>query len=68
MEKDGSIGTVTVFRGVPNCPECDQEAVRVVKLMPKWIPGKHEGKPVRSYYNLPVTFKLTQPETREKKD
>lgn len=65
VEKNGSIGAVTVARGVPNCPECDAEAVRVVKSMPDWTPGKVEGKPVRSYYNLPVSYKLTNPEEKE---
>lgn len=56
--KDGSISNVTVTKGVPNCPECDREAVRVVKSMPKWKPGKNGGKPVTSYFSMPVTFKL----------
>lgn len=56
--KDGSIENVTVAKGVPGCPECDREAVRVVKSMPKWKPAKNDGKVVKSYFNLPVTFKL----------
>lgn len=56
--KDGSIENVTVARGVPGCPECDKEAIRVVKSMPKWKPAKNDGKVVKSYFNLPVTFKL----------
>lgn len=55
---DGSLSDIQVVRGVPDCPECDAEAIRVVKGMPKWIPGKIGGKPVKSYYNLPITFKL----------
>lgn len=58
VEKDGSIGQVTVQKGVPNCPECDKEAIRVIKSMPKWKPGKNGGKAVRSYFSMPVTFKL----------
>lgn len=58
VEKDGDIGAVTVQKGVPNCPECDKEAVRVIKSMPKWKPGKIGGKSVRSYYSMPVSFKL----------
>jgi protein TonB len=38
---------------------CGEEAVRVVKMMPKWIPGKQKGKPVRTQFNLPVKFKLS---------
>lgn len=55
---DGNIENVRVLRGVPDCPECDREAVRVVKGMPKWRPGKNGGKSVKSYFNLPVNFKL----------
>lgn len=55
---DGSITDVKVVKGVPNCPQCDAEAIRVVKAMPKWIPGKNKGVAVRSYFNLPITFKL----------
>ena len=39
-------------------PECDAEAIRVVKKMPKWKPGKQMGKPVRCYFNLPIRFTL----------
>lgn len=56
--KDGKIENVTVAKGVPGCPECDQEAVRVVRGMPKWNPAQNKGKVVKSYFNLPVTFKL----------
>lgn len=56
--KDGSIENVTLTKGVPGCPECDREAIRVVKSMPKWKPAKNDGKVVKSYFNLPVTFKL----------
>ena len=56
VEKDGSIDQVTIVRGVDK--DLDREAVRVVKKMPKWQPGKNNGVAVRSYFNLPVTFKL----------
>lgn len=56
--KDGSIENVSVVKGVPGCPECDKEAIRVVRSMPKWKPAKNDGKVVKSYFNLPVTFKL----------
>jgi len=58
VERDGSISNVVIQRGVPGCPECDREAVRVIKSMPKWKPGKNGGKAVRSYFSMPVTFKL----------
>ncbi|MBD5370098.1 MAG: energy transducer TonB [Bacteroides sp.] len=56
VEKDGSIGNPTIVKGVDR--DLDQEALRVVKRMPKWQPGKNNGQPVRSYFNLPVTFRL----------
>jgi periplasmic protein TonB len=58
VSASGNISNVTVQRGVPDCPECDKEAVRVVKSMPKWRPGKNGGKEVHSTFNLPVVFKL----------
>ena len=56
IEKDGSISDVKPVRSVH--PLLDKEAVRMVKSMPKWSPGKNNGKPVRVRYNLPVMFKL----------
>ena len=58
IERDGSISEVTVVRGVHE--ELDREAVRVVKSMPKWQPGKNNGQAVRCYFNLPVIFKIQQ--------
>jgi TonB family protein len=57
VEKDGSISNVSVMRGV--CEELDNEAVRVVKTLPKFTPGMNNGKPVRVQYTLPIVFKLT---------
>ncbi len=56
VETDGSITDVTVARGVD--PYLDKEAVRVVKTMPKWIPGRQNGKPVRVKFTVPVLFRL----------
>jgi protein TonB len=53
---DGSVGNVEVLKSLD--PSCDKEAVRVVKSMPKWIPGRQNGNAVHVYYTLPVTFKL----------
>ncbi|MDE7160660.1 MAG: energy transducer TonB [Muribaculaceae bacterium] len=58
VEKDGSIGHAEIVKGVDK--DLDREALRVVKKMPKWQPGKNNGVAVRSYFNLPVTFKLQQ--------
>ena len=56
VEKDGSISDVKPILSVH--PLLNKEAVRVVESMPKWTPGKHNGKPVRVRFNLPVMFKL----------
>ena len=56
--KTGEVTDVTVMRSLD--PSCDKEAIRVVKSMPKWIPGKQNGNPVLVYYTLPVRFRLQQ--------
>ena len=56
VSKTGSISNVNVVRGVD--PSLDKEAVRVVKAMPNWTPGKQNGTTVNVRYTLPVTFKL----------
>jgi len=56
VEKDGHVTDVRVLRGIGG--GCDEEAIRVVKSMPKWTPGKQRGKSVRVQYNLPVKFTL----------
>ncbi len=58
VEEDGRPTQVMVMRGITDCPECDVEAVRLIKQMPKWEPGKINGKAVKCYYTIPVTFKL----------
>ena len=55
--KDGSISNVHVVKSVD--PSLDKEAVRVVKNMPRWIPGKQNGQSVTVRYTLPVTFRLS---------
>ena len=56
VEKDGSVSNARVLRGIGG--GCDEEALRVVKSMPKWTPGKQRGIPVRVSYNLPIKFTL----------
>lgn len=56
VERDGSITDVQVVRSVD--PSLDREAQRVVRSMPKWIPGKQNGQAVRVKYNVPVSFRL----------
>ena len=55
VEKDGRVSNANVK--VPLFPECDKEAVRGVMAMPKWKPGKNNGRPVRCFYQVPVTFR-----------
>jgi periplasmic protein TonB len=56
VNTDGSIVDAKVLRGIKG--GCDEEALRVVRMMPKWKPGKQQGRPVRVLYNLPVNFRL----------
>lgn len=56
VEKDGSISHITVLNSV--CEPLDEEAVRVVKAMPKWKPGDKDGQKCRTYFQLPITFEL----------
>jgi len=57
VDIDGSIKNIEVVRSIS--PELDAEAIRVIKKMPKWIPGKQRGKPVKVKYTLPINFKLS---------
>ncbi len=56
VETDGTLSNVRVAKKV--FPSLDSEAVRVVKTMPKWKPGKEKGRPVRVNFTLPVVFSL----------
>ena len=56
VNTDSTITDVNVIKSVN--PHLDEEAVRVVKAMPKWNPGKQRGEPVRVRFTLPVTFRL----------
>ena len=66
VEKDGSVDEVKLMRGIGG--GCDEEAVRVVKAMPKWVPGKKDGKYVRVSYMLPFFFKLNDEEKVDQND
>lgn len=57
VEHDGSISNVNVANSV--YPSLDKESIRVVSGMPKWIPGKANGKTVRVKYTIPITFRLS---------
>ena len=56
VEKDGAVANISSLRGVDG--GCTEEAIRVVKLMPKWKPGMNHGEPVRVQFNLPIKFTL----------
>ena len=64
--RDGSVSDVEVMRGVS--PELDAEAVRVVSMMPKWIPAKQRGKAVAVKYTMPIMFRLQTPAQEQKKE
>ena len=59
VEKDGAVSDVEIKRGIGE--ECDAEAVRVVKGMPNWEPGKQSGVVVRTGMVLPISFKIVAP-------
>jgi TonB family protein len=56
VRADGSISSVKVLRGIGG--GCDEEAVRVIRLMPKWNPGMDKGKPVDVQFTMPIVFML----------
>lgn len=58
IEKDGSVSNIKVLKGVRDAPGLDAEAVRVIALMPKWSPGKMNGKAVRVSVTQPIKFVL----------
>ena len=58
------MSNVGILRGVS--PDLDAEAVRVVSMMPKWIPGKQRGRAVAVKYTMPIMFRLQSPESKKK--
>lgn len=65
VEKDGKVTNVKILRGIGS--GCDEEAARVVKMMPNWNPGEQKGKPVAVQYNLPIKFNLDSKKKEEPK-
>ncbi|MEO9533104.1 MAG: energy transducer TonB [Crocinitomicaceae bacterium] len=61
--KNGSLGDVKVIRGVS--PTLDAEAIRVVKMMPNWVPGEQKGKKMNVRYTLPINFQLANKSRKE---
>lgn len=58
ISETGSVGQIRVARGKD--PDLDKEAVRVIRLLPNFIPATFNGKPVKVWYTLPITFKLPE--------
>lgn len=67
IEKDGTVTNVEVVRSAGD-PSLDKEAVRVLRGMPKWKPGMHDGTPVRVRYTMPVVFKIVSPEPKQEEE
>lgn len=55
VEKDGSVSNIEIIKGIGY--GCDQEVIRLIRLMPKWTPGKKDNANVRVKLNIPVEFK-----------
>lgn len=58
VTKNGDISDIQLLKGIS--PTCDKEAIRVLKSMPKWVPGKNNGVAVPVYFTMPIVFKLKQ--------
>lgn len=58
VERDGTVSHVKIVRKVKRCRSCNKEAVRVVKMMPKWKPGTVSGTPIRCRFRVPINYKL----------
>ncbi len=59
VHKDGQITDVSVLKGLGS--GCDEEAVRVINAMPRWIPGSQDGRPLNVKYNWPISFGIPYP-------
>ena len=66
VTETGTIENITVLRSLD--PACDKEAIRLLKSMPKWIPGKQNDEIVSVYYTLPIAFKLQTRKSLSKND
>lgn len=64
--EDGRLCNEKIIKGIGN--SCDKEALRVVKAMPPWQPGIHNGKPVKAYYRQPIVFRLMDDVPAEKEN
>ena len=64
IEKDGQVSSAKILRDIGG--GCGEEAIRVVKNMPKWKPGTQRGNPVRVQFNLPIMFQLEKSTSESK--
>lgn len=56
VDESGEISSVKVIEGVIDCKECDREAIKVIKAMPRWKPAEYGGKKVSSYFKMSIIF------------
>ncbi|MBC7864890.1 MAG: energy transducer TonB [Bacteroidia bacterium] len=58
VNANGTIGKIEIINGVSGCSECDAEVIKVVKKLPKFTPGKVNGKAVPVWFQMPISFNL----------
>ncbi|MCC6702289.1 MAG: energy transducer TonB [Fluviicola sp.] len=68
IDISGSVVQIQELKGIDNCPECTQECIRVLQLMPKWKPAELKGKPINSFHTIPFNFRIPVEEESEKKN
>ena len=56
VEIDGSLTDIVIYKAIPNCPQCSDEVIRILKSMPKWNPAENNGKKVRTRFQIPFNF------------
>ncbi len=54
INEDGSVTDLKLFKGIPGCPECDKEVLRVFSKVPNFYPARKNCKPIKVFYNLPI--------------
>ena len=57
INTEGNVANAKILRGAKGCPQCDEEALRVIRSMPQWKPAIDKGKPVATFFNLPIRIK-----------
>lgn len=56
VDTDGTVTNVKVLRSAD--PWLDEQALRIIRAMPRWVPGRHKGRPVPVRYVIPIIFRL----------